>query len=619
LTIRPRRTRLTAGLAAVLFVLLLLFGGALQRSFSPGPVPSGARLFHATLAVFYLALIVGLAQMRPLARLVAGAAFCFLVFSRMVTLLWAGIDAMSAIWLALLVFGAGYLLLPSTLDLFAESTGLAIDRALLAPLMLLGTLLAPALWLLLSLGVSPLVGNLLGASVGLAFVALLASPGYRRLLSLLGPRPHGLDAEAARAFRSALWARLLGDVVRAEALLAGLPFRGCVAALRGLMVLDSRRDRSGLDRVVLEAAFSPKREARVRILDEARSTDLEAKVGFRTQVVDALVEEAVSPGSTFGHEAVGALERITGAFCLANTAHQLAAAWHELRPRCTDGNERRWLAARLLGAGCPAAAAEVLGPAPAPLARALHLARLLEEAEEPADPAAWVRQHALELVALPGWAEGLGILRLDAPRLEEVGLEAVADRLEGRVPMIDAVRDLWRDYEDVLPAPWIVVALAGYRTRLLVRSRFERWWSLHRLAQEERDRALAGGLRWAGVGDWDAAAHEFGRAATGGEPSSVSYSQSLCLMKLGRLKEAVDLLVAITAHHPRDGSAWGHLAEAYHRLGQDADARAARERAMGFQESSSPTSWKARLEAMDQTAGSGPESDDDHEDPDRLH
>jgi hypothetical protein len=617
---RRRRTRLTPGLAGLLFVLLLLFGGALQQALSPGPVPRGARLLQAALAAFHLMLVIGLVQMRPAARHVASATFAYLVFSHAVMLSWGGIDSWSWFWLAMLVFAGGYLLLPSTATLFEQSAGLAVDRTLVAPVLLLGVLLALSLWALLGLGWSPVAGRLIGASAGIAFVALLASPLYGRLISLLGHSPPDLDGEEARAFRSALWARFRGDAGRAEALVLPLPVTGSVAALRGILAIECRHDRPVLDRVVMEASFLPKPDDRLRILDEIRAVDIVSKVAFRTQVVDALVNEAVSPGSLFGHEAVAALERITGALRLANTAHQLSGAWQEMRPRWTDGCERRWLAARLLGAGCPAAAAVVLERAsPAALVQGVHVARLLDEGRVLADPVPWLEHHALELVPVPELAEGLGLLRVDAAFPAE-GLAAVGDRLEQRVPMIDALNLLWQEYDgEVLPAPWILPMLTGYRTRFLLRSRFERWWDSRRAAQEERDRVMAEGLRWASFGDWEAAAHGFASAVAIGESPSASYDLAFCWIHLGRSNEAVDLLTALTARDARNGASWSLLAEAYRRLGHEAEEREARERAAGLLAEPAQTQWKARLEALDQADAIGRDEEDDGEGPSRVH
>lgn len=535
---------------------LSLWAGRLTTDFQQSSVLLAYGSVHLVLALL-------LVSLRPWARRVGLVGFGLLALTAAGHLVVSG-----ATWsrFGLLVFdlySLGYLLAPSTRELFRGGRpSLSLVGA--APVLLLvGAAVACGLG-----GVpTPITLGLLSGLV------LLYSGSQGRALRWLSanfaPPPPELAQEEGEPvrFRAARQARLAGEWAQAEVLLEGLRKARGVRILHGLNDLERiQATTSNLARVVLDADYEPTPVEASAIAVSCREADpslFRSLVERRAELIDDLLADAVGQQSCFSLELRTALTTLSGRHVTFNAEPNYRRWWRLQGARQRGDQALRWLVVRLWEAECFAAAEIVAAEVDPTYAAAATAAYAFAELRERLGEPGWLAERKVTLALSAGIADSMGWLLLDGP----LGRNAVqlAKLHEQRRSLIQGMRQAWGAYPSGggTAIPWLLHLLTDLPLRQ-VRwpRRFDRAWALRRFAIERYEGLLVAGARAAAEEMWEISAQTYAEAArTCPERSAAPYNRAFALMELGSHAQAEQLLLELARRESDEPFWWLRLGD----------------------------------------------------------
>lgn len=566
-------TRFPGNLLWIIF--WLLFVGALALLVVALSPSRPVRILYGAFSALYLIAAVGLYRLQHWGR-VLGGVILLLGAGLMFLSLLKGFTSSKLFRGLMNLYWGAYLFLPSTRRLFEGSAGARFT---------LQGCLSQVVWVVpltalvvaaVTLKIPPWAGITATLVIVIAYGVLLEDRVNRWIAARFSPRPEDLEPAAWRAVRAAQQARLEGDFDRAERLAAPLPLSLTVRALRGLLVMDRALRSEGLRRAIYDSTWIAPAEARERLLEESRSSDLDALVAERAALVDDLLEDEARPRSFFAEEADERIQKITGQLFLSNPVFQHREAWARRRPSCSGARARTWLTVRLWDAQAPEAAQEAAaGAGDAALQEIASLSFRLDQAARGLFNEEWVAENSLNLCLLPIPADAARLLYLDSPYLGVLGSEAVAARLSARLELVSRLRSLRDEYpaESWIEVPWLIAQLTGDTGGRRTRAKFEKWWASRRAAQAVFDGAFISGLDAARRDDWESAERHFAEAERcWPERTCAVYNRALALLQLDRHREAEEIFARLAAAEPDEAVFWMRTGDARRLQGRGATA-----------------------------------------------
>lgn len=561
------------------------------RAATGSPEPA-AQSFLAAVGGVHLVLLLGLWTLRSWARWLGAGAFLAVATYAAYDLAVGGLTLMRAGQLCFNLWAAAYLCSGTTRDLFRGPGVGSISVQSAAPLGVLLLAVAGVAALQLPRGVTLVLGGLLAVTY-LVFEERL----HAWLAVLLAPRPAGLDADQARAFRAARRARLRGRAAECARLLKDLPGESrAVGILRGLLQLDLARRDPGLAGVILHSEHAPN-PARDRLLAERLVelplAELEARVAQRAELIEALLEDADDARSCFALELGSALGALSGEHFLTNPEQGYRRWWNEQGEHQQGPAALSWLVARCwraeryragdaLAERVAAERADEEGALS--LREAAGLARAFAEASTLLTDPTWREREQDTLALAVGLSDGMGWLLLDSPYLEKRGVVRLGERFRARQRLISTARQAWERYpSDAGPTVrWLLHLLTDAPGRLLRRrQRFDRYWARCGPRRQEHEAAFLAGVRAATEQMWEVAAASFARASEL-EPARTTprYNRAACLLQAGEHEAAEELLEALATSEPDESFWWLRLGDCRRQRGDTKGALAAYDKAV---------------------------------------
>lgn len=575
-----KRTRIPSDLLWIVF--WCLFGGGLSLFVAVVAPSRPLRLIYAGLAAFYLASAVGLYRMSPWSRITAGSTLLLAALVQAVGFR-KGFDWARLCRVGMNLWWGVYLFLPSTRQMFAQSSGARFSR--------IGCLVQLLFMALILVVVSVAVHYQLPGKVWIPASAVVVIPMMffeDRITTWLsvrfGPKPDDLDRAAWAAFQTAFAAWRDKDLDRAESLLQALAPGLSVRTLRGLIRMDRAKTSSGLDRILYDSFFLAAPGDREGILEECRRPDLDQRIADRAALLDDLLEDDVRLYPLFTGEIVPRFQDVTGRIFLSNAESQHREDWKQARPRCTGSRARDWLTVRLWDAQCQSAAVASAETSTTPGMKDLAdlIARLqLIEGTRPSE--GWFLVNAPNLCLLPLLSDAACLLHLDSPYIEMLSPETVSSRLSARIEYIAQLRRLREEYpsDSRIEIPWLLALLVGEPAdKIPGKKRFERWWAERRAAQHGFDGAFVTGLEAFRKEDWARAEEAFAEAAAAWPTRTcATYNRALALLHLSRGPEAERLFLGLSEKSPDEAVYWMRIGDARRLQGRVREALDAFQRA----------------------------------------
>ncbi|QGJ71751.1 Hypothetical protein PBC10988_34590 [Planctomycetales bacterium 10988] len=447
----------------------------------------------------------------------------------------------------------------------------------------------------LLLNLSPVLTFLIAAVLLPVHFLFIRPPLLQFLAAYASPVPSELSRENQKKFREARRARLLGRVQWAEILLLNLPDVRGVRTLKGLLQLQRHEDRGILNKVLFqhEIAIPPSKQEQ---LEEAcRTADLEQLLESRTQLIDDLVADLASPRPLFVMEATPALKILTGQTFYINPDLGYLGWWNENRSLCTGGRSWGWLVSRLWSLEC-LKAAEIVSKRSENclLEEASTLLRMSEDSPDDLD-IEWIIEQTRRFCLFPQSAKHLKPFMLDSIFASIEGWEEMPNRLELRVPLVDMLIQMAKDYLPMQITPsrksneapnsdwaWIIAQLTNCTREIFQDSEaFEKWWNAVREEERRYDEWMADGLRTANAEDWEQASECFHEAKKYPRAGiEAHYNYVLCLMKLESFGEAESLLEEMIRKSPDEERLWTRLGDCRRYLGRGSEAMDAYQKAV---------------------------------------